>query len=130
MSGDAMKLFAPVSENKRAFQFGWYGDNGMGEFLLRAILAGKKTASACPVYDPQEAEVGEILSLVDKDGKARGKVRITRIEFRKYSEIDETLAARLGQTLEDMRKMAKFANSRPIGEDEQVRITHFELVPE
>ncbi len=125
-----MKLFAPLKGNKRALQFGWYGDNGMGEFLLRSILTGKKTASACPVYDPQEAEVGDIASLVDKEGKARGTVRITRVEYRKYSEIDEPLAAQLGQTLEDMRKIAKFANSRPIGEDEQVRITHFELVPE
>ena len=29
-------------------QFGWVGDNGIGERLIQQILAGTKTATACP----------------------------------------------------------------------------------
>lgn len=113
----------------RSYRFGWYGDNGLGEALLQAILSGRKSASACPAYDPVEAREGETLRLVDKEGRTRGLVRVTRIETVRWGDFDEDLARKLGMTLEEARRTTAFANSRELRPDEEMRITHFALVP-
>jgi len=58
--------------------FGWKGDLGLGERLIRQILAGEKTATACPkaLYSPAEIEqlyksVGHRVTVIDKAGRAR-----------------------------------------------------------
>ncbi len=116
------------SEPKRFFRFGWYGDDGLGEKLIANILAGRKTATAAPSYDPEDGKVGEVLPLADKGGKVYGVVRITSVEYRPFGEFDEALAAKLGAPLEQIRSLTSFANSRPIRPEEEMRITHFELV--
>ncbi|TBR21592.1 ASCH domain-containing protein [bacterium] len=113
----------------RPYRIGWYGDDGLGERLIQAVLEGRKTATAAPSYDPEEGAEGELLALVDKGGKRRGTLRITRVELRRFSDFDEPLAARLGAPLADIKAMTSFANSRPIGPDEEMRVTYFELVP-
>ncbi|MBI3550635.1 MAG: ASCH domain-containing protein [Elusimicrobia bacterium] len=114
----------------RKFKFGWYGDQGLGEQLIQAILQGKKTACVCPAYDPTDADVaeGEELLLVDKNNAGRGVVRIQRIELRPFGTLDEGVAARDGMTLEELKKKLSFANSREFRADEEMRITYFELV--
>ncbi|MFH1723512.1 MAG: ASCH domain-containing protein [Elusimicrobiota bacterium] len=111
----------------RAYRFGWYGDNDLGELLIQRILAGRKTATTCPAYDPEEAAVGETLRLVDKTGKTRGMIRITGSEVRRLGDFDEGTATRLGMTLEEIRANAAVANSREVRSDEEMRITYFEL---
>jgi len=113
----------------RPYRIGWYGDDGLGERLIQAVLTGRKTATAAPSYDPEEGAEGELLSLVDKGGKVRGTLRIVKVELRPFSGFDEALAAKLGAPLADIKAMTPFANSRPIGPDEEMRVTHFELVP-
>lgn len=117
-----------LDKNVRAYRFGWWGDGGLGEVLLKNILSGSKTATTCPAYDPEETAVGEVLRLVDKTGKTRGSIRITRVELRRWNEFDEDLAAKIGSDLNEVRRMAAFANSRPIGQEEEMRVTHFELL--
>jgi uncharacterized protein YhfF len=116
------------SKRLRPFQFGWHGDNGIGEALIAKILSGHKTATACPAYDPQEVAEGELVRLVDKAGNTRAILRITAVDTLLYKDIDPGLAFRLGFSLDDMRRLASYSNSREIGESEEIRITHFEVV--
>ena len=57
---------APVGAVK-TYQFGWFGDNDLGERLIQAVLQGKKSATACPAYDPEDADLkkGDVLQIVD-----------------------------------------------------------------
>lgn len=112
----------------RPYRIGWYGDDGLGERLIQAVLTGRKTATAAPSYDPEEGAEGELLALVDKSGKTRATMRITRVELRRFADFDEALAAKLGAPLADIKSMTSFANSRPIGPEEDMRVTYFELV--
>lgn len=114
----------------RKYKFGWHGDNGLGEQLIQAILAGRKTACVCPAYDPADSDVreGEELALSDKHGSERGVIRVTAIEARTFSELDDVLAAQCGTTLEELISLLHYANSRKIRPDEEMRITRFELL--
>ncbi len=117
-----------AKEHPRAFKFGWYGDNGLGEALIEKILSGEKTASMCPTYDPEEAAVGEILRIIDKSGKTRAKIRVLRIENRRFEDVGNDLADILGSDLDTIRRISSFANSRPISPAEEMRVVHFELI--
>lgn len=112
------------------FKFGWHGDNGLGERMIRLILDGKKTASICPAYDTDDIEVqpGEELLLTDKFGRAHAILRVTGMESCLYSGLTEGVAAKDGLTLAELREKLRVANSREIGRDEELRITNFEVV--
>lgn len=130
---DSMLSFAereprPSSKGGRPLRFGWHGDSGLGDHLLEAILTGRKTATACPSYDPKDGDEGEVLALVDKAGEVRGRIRITRIEHRSLGSFDAALAERLGAPLAELHRMLTFANSREIGPGEEMRVTYFELL--
>ncbi len=114
----------------KRFKFGWFGDAGLGERLIEKILAAKKTATSCPVYDPEDADlkVGDRLELTDKHGKSRGQIVVTGVEIRPFSAFDEALAAREGTTLAELVESMKFANGREIRPDEEMRVVYFELV--
>lgn len=67
-------------------QFGWEGDGGLGERLVRQVLAGEKWATCSPKAQYSEAElaglygsVGQVLPLMDGYGDERGRVRITAV---------------------------------------------------
>ncbi|MBI4425480.1 MAG: ASCH domain-containing protein [Elusimicrobia bacterium] len=116
----------------RRFKFGWYGDNNLGEHLIQMILRGEKTASVCPAYDPQDADLveGERMLLVDKHGNVRGQLLVTRIESRRLDDVDEALASQVGSTIEDLREALSFANGRAMKPEEELRVTHFQLLAE
>lgn len=118
-----------VAAAKR-FKFGWFGDGGHGVRVLQKILSGKKRATACLAYEPEDSEVkvGDTLELVDKHGRVYGTVLITRIDIRPYGGFDEAVAAELGHTLEEIRELMRFANGRQPGADEDMRVTYFEIV--
>ena len=125
-----MRSFAEATGREMGgFRFGWNGDSGLGEYLLEKILAGRKTATTCPSYDPEEGLVGAVLPLVDKAGKPLGRIRITRVELRPYGSFDQELAQALGgKDVDEVRKMLSFANSRELGPEEEMRVTYFELL--
>ena len=109
------------------FKFGWFGDGGLGERLIAAIIAGQKTATSCPAYDPEDAQlrVGDKLELTDKHGRTRALLVVTAIELRPYGSFDEALAAREGTTLAELREATRFANGREIRPDEEMRVVYF-----
>ena len=116
----------------RRFKFGWYGDNNLGEKLIEQILDGRKSATVCPSYDPQDADLqpGEMMLLVDKHNSVRGTLLVTRIENRALRDVDEALAARIGTSLPALIESLSFANGRAMKLEEELRVTHFKLVPE
>ncbi len=111
----------------RKFRFGWFGDGGLGDRLIQAVLDGRKTATSCPIYDPEDAELkaGDLLELTDKTGAARGRLVVTRIEIRAFGDFDEELASKEGTTLAELRAHLVFANGRDIRAEEEMRIVYF-----
>lgn len=64
-------------------QFGWPGDNGLGERLIGQILRGDKTATCSPKEGYTQAELAELLgtkgkvvTVVDQLGHAHCNIRI------------------------------------------------------
>jgi uncharacterized protein YhfF len=63
--------------------YGWDGDGGLGERLIRLIIEGTKTTTCTPKFAMSEAElaesyanVGEIVTITNKDGVPRCNIRI------------------------------------------------------
>lgn len=114
----------------RRFRFGWYGDGGLGEQMIEAILSGRKTATACPAYDPEDADLkaGDTLTLIDKHGRVRGQLVVVVVETRAFGRFDDALARCEGVTLAELKDKMNFANGRKIRDDEEMRVVHFRLV--
>lgn len=114
----------------KRFRFGWYGDGGLGERMIQTILAGRKSATSCPAYDPEDADLktGDELQLVDKHGAVRGLLVVTLVELRAFGRFDEALAEKEGVTLAELKEKLNFANGRQIREEEEMRVVHFQLV--
>ncbi|MFI5360823.1 MAG: ASCH domain-containing protein [Elusimicrobiota bacterium] len=81
-------------------QFGWEGDEGVGERLIQQILRGEKTATASPkaLYNPQElaelrASVGRLLTIIDKHDRPRCTIRQLAVFETTYGEPDPRLVA-------------------------------------
>ncbi len=113
----------------KRFRFGWYGDGGLGEQMIQAILSGRKTATACPAYDPEDADLkaGDALQLVDKHGQDRGTLVVVVVEVRPFGRFDEALARCEGVTLAELKSKMNFANGRQIRDDEEMRVVHFRV---
>lgn len=89
-------LSVPSGESR----FGWPGDRGLGEKLIREILRGAKTATACPksFYSASELRrikrsVGRLLWLVDKRGRRRGIIRQLAVFQTTFGRPDRRLVA-------------------------------------
>lgn len=117
-------------EASKSFKFGWFGDGGLGERLIQKILSGRKSATCCPAYDPEDAELkaGDRLELTDKHGRARARLVVTKVELRSYESFDEALAAAEGASLSELREHARFANGREIRNDEEWRVVYFRIL--
>lgn len=113
----------------KRFRFGWYGDGGLGERMIQTILAGRKTATSCPAYDPEDADLkaDDELQLLDKHGTERGRLIVTLVEVRKFGSFDEALAEKEGVSLPELKEKMNFANGRLIRDDEEMRVVHFRL---
>ena len=67
-------------------QFGWPGDDGLGERLIQQILSGEKTATCAPIATLTAAEiaemhaaVGTIVAVVDHAGTVRAAIQMTAV---------------------------------------------------
>lgn len=114
----------------KRFRFGWYGDGGLGERLIQQILAGRKTATACPAYDPEDADLkpGDELQLVDKHGNTRARMIVTQVDLRSFGSFDQALADKEGVTLPELKEKMNFANGRQIKDAEEMRVVHFQVI--
>lgn len=116
-------------ETKKRFKFGWFGDGGLGERLIQKILTGQKTATSCPAYDPEDADLraGDLLELTDKHGRARAILQVSQVELRSFGSFDEALAQAEGTTLHELKEHTRFANGRELRDDEEMRVVYFAL---
>ena len=113
----------------KRFRFGWYGDGGLGERMIQTILAGRKTATSCPDYDPDNADLkpDEEFQVLDKHGTVRGQLIVTLVEVRSFGSYDEALAEKEGVSLPELKEKMNFAHGRQIRADEEMRVVHFRL---
>ncbi len=114
-------------ETLKRFKYGWFGDGGLGEKLIQKILAGQKTVTSCPSYDPEDADLkeGDKLELCDKHGRPRALLTVTKIETRAFGSFDDAFAALHGATLPELVEGMRFANGRELRPDEEMRAVHF-----
>jgi hypothetical protein len=86
------------------------------------------TRRSAPPFSPVVDDDDDGYCQVDKTGKVRGKIRITHIELRRWADFSDAVAKKIGAPLEEIGRMAAFANSRAIRPDEEMRVTYFELL--
>lgn len=74
----ALNPFKEVKIHERSSQFGWAGDNGLGEKMIQLILGRSKTATAGPkaLYTPEQLQdilsmKGRKATVLDKDQRPR-----------------------------------------------------------
>ncbi len=67
-------------------EFGWEGDGGLGERLIREVIEGEKTATCAPRSDYTEEELaevidarGEVIDVVDEHDEPRCRVRMVAV---------------------------------------------------
>lgn len=67
-------------------EFGWEGDGGLGERLIREVIEGEKTATCAPRSDYTEEELaevvaatGEVIDVVDENDSPRCRVRMLAV---------------------------------------------------
>ncbi|MDQ3375514.1 MAG: ASCH domain-containing protein [Actinomycetota bacterium] len=67
-------------------EFGWEGDGGLGERLIREVIEGEKTATCAPRSDYTKEELAEVVSslgqvvdVVDENDNPRCRVRMLAV---------------------------------------------------
>lgn len=98
-------------------EFGWDGDGGVGEMLVRQIIDGSKTATCAfsVTYSDEElAEAmtgaGELYAVLDNDGKRRATIKVTDVFLCSFGDPDPRLVAGEG----DGDDTAKFRDDHRI----------------
>jgi signal transduction histidine kinase/uncharacterized protein YhfF len=93
--GTRIRAIIPLSPWRDArepfLEFGHEGDDGVGEDLIRSILAGNKTAAVC-LSREWELEggtptLGMRLPIRDQDGRRWGEVEVTRVAVVPFGQI-------------------------------------------
>lgn len=126
----------------RMMSFGWEGDNGVGEMLIRQIIAGEKWATCGfrEAYEPWELKevrdgVGKLCAVVDRTARWRCTIRITDAFECTFGDPDPRLVAGEGDG-DDVAKfqhdhriawMADFEDM-PLTDDALLVVELFELV--
>ncbi|MGI9155996.1 MAG: ASCH domain-containing protein [Marmoricola sp.] len=81
--------------------FGYPGDGGLGDRLLRAVLRGEKTATSSLAVEYLSGDplprVGQRLSLVDHDGGVHGTVETTRVTITPLHLVGDDVASAEGE---------------------------------
>ncbi len=112
------------------------------EKLVNLILHGQKRATAGLLIGDYESEgepiehVGELLAIVDNDGKHVGTMKVTRVEVLRFSDVPDEFA--LAEAEGDMNaadfRASHLAYWTRVGEsvtDETLIVTvYFDLLPE
>lgn len=129
----------PRVDGLRSIEFGTPGPSR--ENLVTLVLHGNKRATAGLLHD-YEAEgepvehVGELLAMVDNDGRHVGTLRITRAEVVRFADVPDEFA--LAEAEGDL-DAADFRASHfeywtkageTITDDTQVVTLYFDLLPE
>ena len=124
----------------RTIEFGTPGPSR--EKLVNLILHGQKRATAGLLIGDYESEgepiehVGELLAIVDNDGKHVGTMKVTRVEVMRFADVPDEFA--LAEAEGDMNaadfRASHLAYWTRIGEtvtDDTLIVTvYFDLMPE
>jgi uncharacterized protein YhfF len=127
-------------DGMRTIEFGTPGASR--EKLINLILHGQKRATAGLLIGDYESEgepiehVGELLAIVDNDGKHVGTMKVTRVEVLRFSDVPDEFA--LAEAEGDMNaadfRASHLAYWTRVGEsvtDETLIVTvYFDLLPE
>jgi len=88
-----------VIVHERKCQFGWADSNGLGDVLIRQLIAALKTATCCPSEDDTAEELralyarpGQLSTVVDKAGVPRCTVRTRAVYDTLFGQPDPRLA--------------------------------------
>ena len=89
-----------MENSKYGLQFGWEGDNGLGDRLINQVLQGEKTATCAPEFGYKEDELkqvfaakGTIVPLVDKNEVQRGMVKMDDVFRTTFGNPDPRLVS-------------------------------------
>lgn len=89
----------------KTLSFGYDGDRGLGDRLLRAVLRGAKTATSSLAVEYLSGEplpcVGERLTLVDHDRRPHGIVETTRVTIIPLHLVGDDVARDEGEGFAD-----------------------------
>lgn len=124
----------------RTIEFGTPGPSR--EKLVKLILHGNKRATAGLLVGDYESEgepiehVGELLAIVDNDGKHVGTMKVTRVEVLRFADVPDEFA--LAEAEGDMNaadfRASHLAYWTRVGEsvtDDTLIVTvYFDLLPE
>jgi uncharacterized protein YhfF len=127
-------------DGMRTIEFGTPGPSR--EKLVNLILHGQKRATASLLVGDYESEgepiehVGELLAIVDNDGKHVGTMKVTRVEVLRFADVPDELA--LAEAEGDMNaadfRASHLAYWTRVGEtvtDDTLIVTvYFDLMPE
>ena len=127
-------------DGMRTIEFGTPGPSR--EKLVNLILHGQKRATAGLLIGDYESEgepiehVGELLAIVDNDGKHVGTMKVTRVEVLRFADVPDEFA--LAEAEGDMNaadfRASHLAYWTRVGEsvtDETLIVTvYFDLLPE
>jgi uncharacterized protein YhfF len=126
-------------DGMRTIEFGTPGPSR--EKLVNLILHGQKRATAGLLVGDYESEgepiehVGELLAIVDNDGKHVGTMKVTRVEVLRFADVPDELA--LAEAEGDMNaadfRASHLAYWTRVGEsvtDDTLIVTvYFDLLP-
>ena len=119
----------------------FWGRDEDDDRLILQILAGKKTATACPAneyfesegdYEDGGYEVGDVVEVYDLKENLRCLIRITEYYTTTFGAIPEKLWRGEGNSCEEeFRKDHIFCwPEHEIDDDFQIAVNHFELIEE
>ena len=129
----------PIVDGLRSIEFGTPGESRAR--LVEFVLHGNKRATAGLAHDyVKEGEpiehVGELLAMVDNDGKHVGTLKVTRVEVVRFFDVPDEFA--LAEAEGDLNA-ADFRASHlafwsgigeEINDDTMVVTVYFDLLPE
>ena len=129
----------PIVDGLRSIEFGTPGESRAR--LVEFVLHGNKRATAGLAHDyVKEGEpiehVGELLAMVDNDGKHVGTLKVTRVEVVRFLDVPDEFA--LAEAEGDMNA-ADFRASHlafwsgigeEINDDTMIVTIYFDLLPE
>ncbi|MGB9180584.1 MAG: ASCH domain-containing protein [Pyrinomonadaceae bacterium] len=131
--------------HERKMKFGWDGDEGIGEKLIRQVLEGVKTATCdmkcfCTEQEIADlsAEAGWMETVVDREGNPRCNVRVTGVYETTFGNPDPRLVRGEGDG-DDVLKFKRDhekcfsvwlreAGLPPLADDSVLVVWEFELV--
>jgi uncharacterized protein YhfF len=85
--------------------FGYPGDDGLGDRLLAAVVAGVKTATSSLAVEYLNGDplprTGQRLALVDHDGRSHGMVETTKVRIIPLNDVSHDVAHAEGEGYAD-----------------------------